>query len=222
MNKKRKTIYEKYIKRMLDITCSGGALIVLAVPMGVVSLLIYYTIGKPVIFRQERIGMNEEPFTLYKFRSMKEVKDADGISLPDSERLTKFGDLIRKTSIDELPSLINIVRGDMSIVGPRPLPTNYLPWFTEQERKRHLVRGGLTGLAQINGRNTVGWEERFQYDLEYVDNISFRTDFQIILQTAMQVIRRKDIGARGFDAPQDFHVYRSGMSEKELKLKDLL
>ena len=140
--------------------------------------------------------------------------------MPDEQRITSLGRIIRKLSIDELPSLINILKGDMSIVGPRPLPTNYLPWFKEEERIRHQVRGGLTGLAQINGRNTASWEERFRYDTEYVNNLTFMMDAQILFKTIKVVFEHKDIGARGVDAPPDFHVYRSGLTEQELKLME--
>ena len=147
---------------------------------------------------------------------MKNAFDSDGVPLPDSERITKFGGFIRKTSLDELPSLFNIFKGDMSIVGPRPLPLNYLPWYKEEERKRFKVRAGLTGLAQINGRGELDWEKKFAFDGRYVDTYSFFGDILIILKTIVNVFKKADIGERGKDSPVDFHCYRSGLSEKEL------
>lgn len=187
--------------------------------MMVFYILILISMGKPVIFKQERAGKNEKPFMLYKFRSMKNAFDEYGVPLPDSERITPLGSFIRRTSIDELPSLINIIKGDMSIVGPRPLPTTYLPYYTEEERIRHRMRGGLTGLAQVNGRGTLSWEEKFKYDIEYVSNVSLLMDIKIIMKTIAKVLGSADIGERGKDAPMDFHVYRSGKTERELKGK---
>ena len=213
-------MYAKFLKRGLDFVLSLVGLILLAIPMGIIAILIKRDMGSPVLFRQERIGKGEKPFMLLKFRSMKNAFDAYGVPLPDEERITSLGRTIRKLSLDELPSLINILKGDMSIVGPRPLPTNYLPWFTEEERIRHRVRGGLTGLAQVNGRNTSSWEERFRYDAIYVNHLTFLTDLKIICKTVKVVFEHKDIGARGVDAPPDFHVYRSGLSEQELKIQE--
>ncbi len=208
--------YRSFLKRFFDIILSAFAIIVLGIPMIVIALLVRVLNGKPILFRQERIGLNEKPFMLNKFRSMRNAYDADGIPLPDSQRITKFGKFIRNTSIDELPSLWNIFKGDMSIIGPRPLPVNYLPWFTKEERMRHTVRGGLTGLAQVNGRNATTWEERFQHDLYYVKNLSFSLDLKILFKTVYVVLKRDNIGVRGISTPPDFHVYRSGKSEKEL------
>lgn len=209
-------MYKRFVKRALDILLSLIALIVLAIPMGVVAILIKKDLGSPVIFRQERIGKGEKPFMLFKFRSMRTAFDEYGVPLPDEQRITPLGKMIRKLSIDELPSLVNIIKGDMSIVGPRPLPTNYLPWFKDGERIRHQVRGGLTGLAQINGRNTTRWEERFNYDIQYVNDLSFALDVKIMFKTIKVILEHKDIGARGVDAPPDFHVYRSGLSEQQI------
>ena len=209
-------MYAKFFKRILDFVLSLLALLVLGIPMLIIALAIRMDMGSPVIFKQNRIGKDNKEFKLFKFRSMRTAFDEYGVPLPDDQRITKLGKLIRKTSLDELPSLLNILRGDMSIVGPRPLPANYLPWYTEQELVRHTVRGGLTGLAQVNGRNTSNWETRFQYDIDYVSNITFLNDVKIILKTVGLVFARKDIGERGKDAPIDFHVYRSGMTEREL------
>lgn len=209
-------MYSKYFKRLFDIVLSLCALIVLGIPMLIVAVCIRIDMGKPILFTQNRIGKDEKMFKLLKFRSMKNLFDPYGVPLPDDQRITKLGKFIRKTSLDELPSLINILKGDMSIVGPRPLPWNYRHWFKEDERKRHLVRGGLTGLAQVNGRNAVSWEKRFAYDVQYVETIRFLGDFKIILQTVALVLKRSNIGTRGVDTPPDFHVYRSGLSEREL------
>lgn len=208
--------YRQFFKRFYDIVLSSFALAVLALPMALVSLLIKRNMGSPVLFTQERIGKDEKSFMLLKFRSMRSAFDEYGVPLPDTERMTGLGRILRKTSVDELPSLINILKGDMSIVGPRPLPTNYLKWFREDERIRHTVRGGMTGLAQVHGRNSASWEERFSYDAKYVENYSLRMDLGIILKTIMIVFEHKDIGTRGVDTPPDFHVYRSGLTEKEL------
>jgi len=213
-------MYKLFLKRFFDIVLSAITLVVIAIPMAVIAVAIRIDLGSPVIFRQQRIGKNEKPFMLLKFRSMRTAFDKYGVPLPDEQRLTLLGKTIRKLSLDELPSLINILKGDMSIVGPRPLPTNYLPWFKDDERIRHQVRGGLTGLAQVNGRNTSKWEERFKYDAEYVRNISFMIDLKIVLKTIKVVFEHKDIGARGVDAPPDFHVYRSGLSEQELVMRE--
>ncbi len=209
-------MYAKYIKRIMDIVLSFISLLILSVPLLLLMLLIKISMGSPVIFCQERIGKDEKPFRMYKLRSMKTAFDEYGVPLPDERRLTSLGKIIRKTSVDELPSLVNILKGDMSFVGPRPLPMNYLPWFTDEERIRHTVRGGLTGLAQIHGRNSASWEERFQYDREYVDNITLMKDLSIILDTVKVVFQRKNIGLRGVDTPVDFHVYRSCLTEREL------
>lgn len=212
--------YEKYIKRLLDVILSGIALIVLSPFLLITALCIKISMGGPVIFVQKRIGKGEIPFNLLKFRSMKNAFDEYGVAFPDEQRITKAGKIIRKTSLDELPSLINIFRGDMSFVGPRPLPVNYGPWFSEEERARHCVKGGLTGLAQVNGRNSIMWEERFKYDLVYVKKISFVTDIKIILKTVKVVLKKNDIGERGISTPPDFHVYRSGLTEQELAMLD--
>lgn len=209
-------MYAKYIKRLLDFLLSLCGLLVLGIPMLILMLLVFLDMGSPVIFVQERIGKDEKPFSLYKLRSMKTAFDQYGVPLPDCQRITPLGRVIRSCSLDELPSLVNILKGDMSIVGPRPLPSNYLPWFKEEERIRHAVRGGLTGLAQIHGRNTASWEKRFRYDAEYVKKISFLGDVKIIAKTVGLVLKRSDIGVRGEDTPVDFHVYRSGLSEREL------
>ena len=214
--KHQQGFYEKFLKRPLDVICAGAALIILSPVMLVTAVTVRMSLGSPVFFVQERLGKDEIPFTLLKFRSMKNAYDEYGVPLPDQQRVTKTGKMIRKLSLDELPSLINIIKGDMSIVGPRPLPTNYGPWFYDNERKRHSVKGGLTGLAQVNGRNAISWEQRFDYDIKYVDHITFLGDIKIILKTVEKVLKRSNIGERGVNSAGDFHVLRSGMTEQEL------
>ncbi len=188
-----KGIYERRVKRLLDVAVSGTALVALSPLMGATALLIHKKLGSPVIFHQDRPGKDERVFRLYKFRSMSDARDESGNLLPDDRRLTRFGKLLRRTSIDELPELWNILRGDMSLVGPRPLLIRYLPYYTPEERHRHDVRPGLTGLAQVNGRNNLSWEEKFAFDLAYVRDISFKNDAKIILKTIGKVLRRSDV-----------------------------
>ena len=187
------SFYEKYIKRLLDMLLSGLALIVLSPVLLVTAILVRTKLGSPVIFCQERPGKDEKIFRLYKFRSMTDEKDENGNLLPDEIRLTRFGRLLRSTSLDELPELWNIFRGDMSIVGPRPLLVSYLPYYTEEERHRHDVRPGLTGLAQVNGRNNLTWEQKFAYDVEYVNHLTFVNDVKIIFKTVLKVFARADV-----------------------------
>lgn len=186
-------MYAKYIKRTLDLILSLMALIVLMPLMIIIGILVRINLGSPIIFKQKRPGKNEKIFTLYKFRTMTDKRDIDGNLLPDEYRLTKFGKFLRSTSLDELPELINIIKGDMAIVGPRPLLVEYLPYYTEEEKHRHDVRPGLTGLAQVNGRNTISWEEKLKYDTEYIKQISFYSDLKIIFKTIKKTIKRKDI-----------------------------
>ena len=177
----RAGFYEKYIKRLLDIVLSGAALVILSPVLLITAVLVRIKLGSPVMFTQERPGKDEKVFKLHKFRSMTDARDASGNLLPDKERLTRFGAKLRSLSIDELPELWDIFRGKMSIVGPRPLLVKYLPLYNEEQRHRHDVRPGLTGWAQVHGRNLTSWEERFEYDVEYVNNISFALDVKIII-----------------------------------------
>lgn len=188
-----KGFYELHLKRPMDIILSLAAIIVLAPVFLLITILVRKKLGKPVLFTQERPGLNEKIFKMYKFRSMTDARDKNGELLPDEVRLTKFGKILRSTSLDELPELFNILKGDMSIVGPRPLLVRYLPYYKDNERIRHSVRPGLTGLAQINGRNFITWEKIFKYDVEYVSNISFCGDLKIIFKTFKKVLFRKDI-----------------------------
>lgn len=188
-------MYKKYIKRILDFLLSAFVLIILAIPLIIIGLLIKVKLGSPILFRQERPGKNGKIFEIIKFRTMNNAKDESGNLLPDDLRLTKFGKFIRSTSIDELPELINILKGDMSIVGPRPLLVEYLDLYNEEQKHRHDVRPGLTGLAQVNGRNSITWEEKFKYDIEYVKNVTFINDCKIILKTIQKVVQRDGINA---------------------------
>ena len=186
-------MYAKYIKRILDFVLSLVALIVLSPVLLIVAILVRVKLGSPVIFKQQRPGKNEKIFTLYKFRTMTDKKDENGNLLLDSERLTKFGKLLRSTSLDELPELVNILKGDMAIVGPRPLLVEYLPLYNEEQKHRHDVRPGLTGLAQVSGRNSITWEEKFNDDLEYIEKISILEDIKIIFTTIGKVFKREGI-----------------------------
>lgn len=197
MREHKKGFYEKYIKRPLDFLLALSAFIVLSPVMFLVAVLVRMKLGSPVIFKQARPGMNEKIFYMYKFRSMTDEKDENGNLLPDEVRLTEFGKKLRRTSLDELPELINIIKGDMSIVGPRPLLVRYLPYYTQEERHRHDVRPGLTGLAQVNGRNFVNWEDRFRLDLEYVRDIRLNKDLNILLATVKKVLVRENIMEAG-------------------------
>lgn len=201
---KKKGIYEKYIKRMLDFTLSLLALIVLSPILLIVAILVRTKLGSPVIFKQERPGLKGKIFSLYKFRSMTDEKDENGNLLPDDIRLTSFGKKLRSTSLDELPELFNILKGDMSIVGPRPLLVKYLPLYNEHQARRHEVRPGLTGLAQVNGRNCISWEKRFDYDVTYVDSISFITDIKIIIATITTVLKREGINSETSETMEAF------------------
>ncbi len=189
----RRRIYEKYIKRGLDILCSMLAILCFWWVFLIVAVLVRVKLGSPVLFTQDRPGKDGRIFRLYKFRSMTDRRDEEGKLLPDDERLPRFGRILRSTSMDELPEVFNILRGDMSIVGPRPLLVEYLPYYTEEEMHRHDVRPGLSGWAQVHGRNATGWEERFQYDLYYVRNCSFRLDCKVIFMTIAKVLRRSDV-----------------------------
>ena len=194
--------YERFFKRPLDTFLSTGALIVLSPIWIVVAILVRVKHGSPVVFSQERPGRiepqtgKEKIFTLYKFRSMTNEKDQEGNLLPAKDRLTHFGKRLRSTSLDELPELLNIIKGDMSIVGPRPLLVKYLPLYNDYQRKRHLVRPGLTGYAQANGRNSLSWEQKFDMDVAYVDKVTFLGDLKIILQTVRAVIKHEGIGGK--------------------------
>ncbi len=194
---KMKGTYEKYFKRPLDAFLSTGALIVLSPVLAVISLLVKKKLGSPVIFTQERPGKNGKIFKLFKFRTMTDEKDEEGKLLSDEKRLTPFGKKLRATSLDELPELLNIIKGDMSIVGPRPLLVQYLSLYNTYQSRRHEVRPGLTGLAQANGRNGLSWEQKFDYDVKYVDNVTFKEDCGVIIDTVKEVINKEGISEDG-------------------------
>jgi lipopolysaccharide/colanic/teichoic acid biosynthesis glycosyltransferase len=184
-------------KRAVDLVISIMALFLFSPILLIVAILVRKNLGSPVLFRQVRPGMSDRSFNMLKFRSMNNAKDQDGSLLPDAQRLPRFGQLLRSSSLDELPGLINVIRGDMSIVGPRPLLVEYLPLYDRVQKRRHEVRPGITGWAQVNGRNTISWEQKFEYDVWYVDNQSLWLDIKIILLTAMKVLRRADINHNG-------------------------
>ena len=186
-------MYAKYIKRMLDFILSLIALIVLSPLMIIIGILVRIKLGRPVIFKQKRPGKNEKIFTLYKFRTMTDEKDEQGNLLADEKRLTKFGKFLRSTSLDELPELWNILKGEMAIVGPRPLLVEYLPLYNEEQKHRHDIKPGLTGLAQISGRNAIQWEEKFKEDIEYIQNVNFVTDCKIVFKTVSKVLKKEGI-----------------------------
>lgn len=203
---KPKSIYELFFKRLLDFVCGMSALIVFWWLYLLVALLVKVKLGSPVLFKQERPGLNGKIFKLYKFRSMSDERDEKGELLPDNERLTKFGRMLRATSLDELPEAFNIIKGEMSVIGPRPLAVEYLPYYTKEEMRRHSVRPGLSGWAQVNGRTAASWEQRFKYDIEYVDNITFLFDLKILAETIKKVVKRSDIVEAGSQG--DFDKYR--------------
>ena len=196
--------YERYIKRLQDFCCALAAVVVLSPVMAVTSLLVRLKLGSPVIFKQDRPGLNGKVFTLYKFRTMTDAKDTEGNLLPDEVRLTKFGKMLRSTSLDELPELFNILKGDMSVVGPRPLLVRYLPLYNAHQARRHEVRPGFTGYAQVHGRNAISWEEKFDLDVEYVDHVAFVGDWKIILQTVRTVLKREGISSESSVTMEEF------------------
>lgn len=199
-------MYKKYMKRVVDILCALAAIIVFSWLYIIVAILVRVKLGSPVLFKQKRPGLNGKIFTLYKFRTMTDARDEDGNLLPDDVRLTKFGRLLRKTSLDELPEAFNILKGDMSVVGPRPLLVEYLPLYNEYQSRRHEVRPGLSGLAQVNGRNAISWEEKFDLDVEYVDGISFLLDVKIIMITVKKAfIQKEGVNQQG-QATMEFFI----------------
>jgi lipopolysaccharide/colanic/teichoic acid biosynthesis glycosyltransferase len=202
-------MYRKYFKRPFDIICSLLALVVLFPVLLIISLLVRIKLGTPVIFKQKRPGLNEKIFTLYKFRTMTDQKDEQGNLLHDEVRLTNFGKMLRSTSLDELPELWNILKGDMSVVGPRPLLTKYIPLYSVEQRKRHSVRPGLTGLAQVNGRNELDWEKKFQLDIKYIQRVTFVGDVKLIFITLGKVFRRHGISSGTSSTMEEFSNGRS-------------
>ncbi len=208
-------MYAKYIKRMLDFLIALVGLVVASPILLIVAVLVRTKLGSPVLFAQERPGKDEKIFKLYKFRSMSDAKDEQGNLLPDKDRLTPFGKMLRATSLDELPELFNILKGDMSLIGPRPLLVSYLPWYTEREQLRHTVRPGLTGLAQVSGRNSLVWDKRLEKDVEYVEHLSFMMDLKILFMTVKKVVCKDDVA-------EDTNVIEGNFAEirKQQKLRE--
>ncbi|NLY66960.1 MAG: sugar transferase [Tissierellia bacterium] len=203
-------MYKRYLKRPMDILLSLVTLIVLWPLILIIAVLVKIKLGSPIIFKQERVGLNEKIFTLYKFRTMTDARDEKGELLSDSARLTKFGKMLRYTSLDELPQLFNILKGDMSIIGPRPLLVEYLPFYKEYHKQRHSVRPGLSGLAQVNGRNAITWEDRFDLDVKYTLNITFLEDLKIIFLTLKKVYKKEGID---FDGPISMEYFEGSKEE---------
>lgn len=201
---KPKGFYERYIKRLQAIVLSLIAIIILSPILLITYLLVRVKFGKPAIFIQKRVGKDGKVFDLYKFRTMTNQRDEDGKLLPDYQRLTSFGKKLRSTSLDELPELFNVLKGDMALIGPRPLLVKYLPLYNDEQARRHEVRPGLTGYAQVNGRNTITWEDRFKLDVEYVDNVTFLNDWKIIFKTIKTVFKREGISEKGSATMDEF------------------
>lgn len=217
LKKGKDGIYCRYIKRVLDILCALAAMIVFCWLYGIIAILVRVKLGSPVIFKQLRPGKDEKIFCLYKFRTMTDKRDDRGKLLPDEQRLTKFGKWLRSTSLDELPEAWNILKGDMSVVGPRPLLVEYLPYYTEEERQRHDVRPGLTGWAQVNGRNALRWEDRFAADVEYVENVSLCFDIRVICLTVVKVFKHSGIFENTQLGEGNFARIRKAQNGEEVK-----
>lgn len=200
----KRSFYDKYVKRSIDFVLSLIAIIILSPVLVIVALLVRIKLGGPVLFKQKRPGLNEKVFTMYKFRTMTDERDSEGELLPDEVRLTKFGKTLRSTSLDELPELFNILKGDMAIVGPRPLLIQYLPLYNEEQHMRHLVRPGITGYAQVNGRNSLRWEEKFELDQEYVARIGIKLDLKVIVKTFLVVFCRQGINSDNAATMEEF------------------
>ncbi len=210
---RKKTFYEIYVKRVLDICCAVAAIAVFWWLYLIIAILVKMKLGSPIVFKQQRPGLNGKIFSLYKFRSMTDERDSEGNLLPDEIRLTKFGKWLRSTSLDELPEAFNILNGSMSLIGPRPLLVSYLPLYNEQQSRRHEVRPGLTGYAQVHGRNSVTWEEKFDMDVYYVDHVSFLMDWKIIFQTVFAVLKREGISS---ETAATMEVFRGTKESEEL------
>lgn len=212
-------MYKKYVKRLLDIVLSLCILIVLSPVLLVLAVLVRVKLGSPVLFKQERPGLHEKIFTLYKFRTMTDERDEEGNLLPDKDRLTPFGKFLRASSLDELPEFFNILKGDMSFIGPRPLLVSYLPYYTEEEALRHTVRPGLTGLAQVSGRNFLDWDRRLAKDVEYVKGLSLAMDVRVLLMTVKVVLVKSDVAEDTNRAEGNFAQIRKERLERTGKLE---
>ncbi len=211
--------YRNHGKRALDVVAASLGLLALSVPLGLVACLVRWKLGRPVLFRQERPGLYAKSFRLVKFRTMTDEKDADGHLLPDSVRLTQFGRFLRKTSLDEFPELWNVLKGDMSLVGPRPLLKEYLPFYTEREATRHDVRPGITGLAQVSGRNGLRWDERLELDAQYVERLTFGRDMAILWRTFLSVLKRSGVSSDTALIEPNFAAERSALETHERNSK---
>ena len=211
-------MYKLFFKRFLDFTLTLIGLIVISPIMLILCLLVKIKLGSPVFFKQVRITKGEKPFMIMKFRTMTDARDENGNLLPDTERFTKFGNFLRNSSLDELPELINVLKGEMSLVGPRPLYPFYLPYYTKEESLRHTVRAGITGLAQINGRNLCKWDERFAMDVKYVKELSFINDIKILWRTVFKVTAQEDIGVPSVDEELGLHIVREVQQPEKLEL----
>ncbi len=210
----KNTFYARYIKRLLDILISLLVIILFCWLYLILAVLVRVKLGSPIIFKQARPGKDEKVFNMYKFRTMTDERDENGELLPDEVRLTKFGSFLRKSSLDELPELFNILKGDMSLIGPRPLLVKYLPYYTQRERLRHSIRPGLTGYAQAHGRNTITWEQKFEYDVWYVEHLSFGTDIKVIVDTIKTVLSHSDVV---LNALEDFDEYRKHSQNTDMQ-----
>lgn len=197
-------MYRKYFKRILDVICSLGFILCFWWLYILVAVLVKRKLGSPVIFKQQRPGLNGRIFTMYKFRSMTDAKDKDGNLLSDAERLPRFGKLLRATSLDEIPEFLNVLKGDMSLIGPRPLLVEYLERYNDEQKRRHEVRSGITGWAQVNGRNAISWEEKFKYDVEYIDKLNFLLDMKIVFLTIKKIVVKEGISQEGNATMEDF------------------
>lgn len=210
-------MYKKYIKRILDFSSSLIGIIVISPVLGILCLLVRIKLGSPIFFKQVRITKDEKPFRIIKFRTMTDARDCDGNLLPDTERFSQFGNFLRNSSLDELPELFNVLKGDMSLVGPRPLYPFYLPYYTKEESKRHTVRAGITGLAQINGRNLCKWDERFAMDVKYVNELSLINDIKILWRTFFKVTAQEDIGTPSVDEELGLHIARQVQQPEKIQ-----
>ena len=213
-----KGIYAKYIKRSIDLVVTTIGLICISPIFLIVCVLVRIKLGSPIFFKQKRTGKDEKTFEMIKFRTMTDARDENGQLLPDTERFTKFGNFLRNSSLDELPELLNVIKGDMSLIGPRPLYPFYLPYYTEKESLRHSVRGGITGLAQVNGRALLRWNDRFEKDVEYISNITFWGDIKILWMTFYKVFKQDDIGIPSVTGEGGLHIVREAQRPEYLKL----